>query len=398
MLKVLSATCSRCVLLSDTFSGRWPSTSIITLDVYGPMCLKTMRNEAVSDKELPLGAREGINDIVDKINSSGKELSQDTMRQSRRVLRSNRRQLKAFEKKILKRWGSALGKLDLLIQVSHEIGMEFNSKHRPAAHSEEDYSFEVLTHLHGRTCRISREISTLLHGGYASGALARWRTLHEIAVVAGTIRRHGKELAHKYLLHVDIEHYRAIIEYQAHRSELGYDSYTESEVVRAEERMKELLAEYGREYRGRYGWASEVLNTSDPSFAQIEEAARLSYLRPYYRLASHDVHAGPIGIRENIGVPEGSWLSLILAGPSNMGLADPGQLTAISLYQTTAALATSRHDVEILVALSAMDDLMEGTKQEFARIHRQLQKLIESAPSPILYSQPKSLFKWKRGT
>ncbi len=73
-------------------------------------------------------------------------------------------------------------------------------------------------------------------------------------------------------------------------------------------------------------------------------------MRPYYRLASHDIHSSPMGIRRNIGVPDDSWQFFVLAGASNLGFADPAQLTMISLYQTTACLVTTRSDTDALVA------------------------------------------------
>ena len=45
-----------------------------------------------------------------------------------------------------------------------------------------------------RACQVTDEIICLLENGFADGAMARWRTLHEIAVVAVVISQHGENL------------------------------------------------------------------------------------------------------------------------------------------------------------------------------------------------------------
>jgi len=52
-----------------------------------------------------------------------------------------------------------------------------------------------LARLYGRACQIGRKIELLLSNGFADGAEARWRTLHELTVVACFIYKHGEETA-----------------------------------------------------------------------------------------------------------------------------------------------------------------------------------------------------------
>ena len=46
------------------------------------------------------------------------------------------------------------------------------------------FTVEVQTRLHARACQIAREVLTLLYAGFAEGAMARWRALHELAVLS----------------------------------------------------------------------------------------------------------------------------------------------------------------------------------------------------------------------
>ncbi len=56
---------------------------------------------------------------------------------------------------------------------------------------------------------------------------------HEVTVVANIIRRHGGEVAERYLEHVDIEESKAVIEYQKHSMERNDTPYAKSEVDQA---------------------------------------------------------------------------------------------------------------------------------------------------------------------
>ena len=62
---------------------------------------------------------------------------------------------------------------------------------------QRDYVFEALSRLLARACRIAEEVLVLLKAGYGQGALARWRALHEVAVVADLIAENGEDCAER---------------------------------------------------------------------------------------------------------------------------------------------------------------------------------------------------------
>src|SRR5437870_8332031 len=77
---------------------------------------------------------------------------------------------------------------------------------------------------HVRACQVTDEIITLLENGFADGAMARWRTLHEIAVVTSLISQHGIELAERYVAYQAVEAKRALDMYARCHTDLGYRS------------------------------------------------------------------------------------------------------------------------------------------------------------------------------
>ncbi len=94
------------------------------------------------------------------------------------------------------------------------LEIEFVIEERDNEFYENNHVFFVLTRSHARACQIAREILTLIKNGYADGAMARWRALHEISVISSFIAKHGNEVAEKYLLHSNIESNKAAVLYQ----------------------------------------------------------------------------------------------------------------------------------------------------------------------------------------
>ncbi len=138
------------------------------------------------------------------------------------VLRSQRRYRAGFESRLCSVWGHALDLLEAQVAIALEAGESFNTRYRPESAANQDHIFEVLVRLHARGCQIGSEVLALLKSGFADGAHARWRTLHELAVVAYFIKeRADDELAERYLLHSRVESLKAAVLYQKHHEALG---------------------------------------------------------------------------------------------------------------------------------------------------------------------------------
>jgi hypothetical protein len=94
-------------------------------------------------------------------------------------------------------------------------------------------------------------------------------------------------------------------------------------------------------------------------------------LRSHYKLASDHVHAGVKGITFRLAVLDNA--ALILAGPSNAGFEEPGQLAGIDLAQITLHLVdTSKiNELSIVKALALMQNEVVAS---FVRSGRQLRR------------------------
>ena len=291
-------------------------------------------------------------------------------------LKRRRRDRKGFEKRLDRRWKYPLDLLDLSIALNTEAGMEFNRTVRDEAVGSGDAVREALTRLHARGCQVSGEILALLHAGFADGAHARWRSLHELAVVASFIQEHGQELAERYLLHETIQQYKLDCEYQKYSERLGHESPSKEKSDQLKAQRDELIARFGEGFKGDYGWASSVVESNHPTMSTIEQHVQLDHMRPYYRMASDNVHPSSHGAYFRLGLHSSQQGEVLLAGPSDLGLADPGHSTAISLVQLTATLLTRESALDWLVTMKILTELTDEVGDGFLKVHQDLEALV----------------------
>lgn len=284
--------------------------------------------------------------------------------------RWQRRQTSGFRTRLEKRWRVPLERLRMLLAVSREFGDGINAQSRATPDNEQVCLVEALTRSHARACQVTDEVIALLESGFADGAMARWRTLHEIAVVARLAARHGEALAKRFVEHQVVESFRAATDYHRCQPALGYEPIEDSDLQRLSAALDDVVARYGPTFKGQYGWAAALLAPEKPTFARLEEAAGVGHLRAHYRMASHNVHANPKGVFFKLGLM--AETEVLLTGPSNAGLADPGHCAAISLCQVSAALSTLAPSLDNVVAMRVMLQLETEIGRAFGAADEQL--------------------------
>jgi len=293
---------------------------------------------------------------------------------SSKMLKRRRLYYRQIEKRLFKHWKRPIDLLEIFLVVSLEAGDELNKEYRDEANETNDYVFDVLRRLHARACLTTSEILALLKGGFADGANARWRTLHEIAVISFFIKKHGQNVAKRFLDHEIVESYRQAQDYQKHCHELGHKPLTKEELQELEREHNAVPNTYGKDFDDRFwGWIpTSILRKSNRSFKEIEKSVKLDLQRPYYNMACYNVHSGPKGTRFKLGLVQNAEKELLLAGPSLFGLADPGQGVAISLYQVTVNLLSIKTTMKRLILVKAMEKLLGEICSAFYEVHSKL--------------------------
>ena len=338
-------------------------------NIFEKMLDQAAKNANLSEDELPsyldsLASdfiNESIPEIADSIVGSLKEGSEEQLRWTRDYT-------DGFVNRNIERWKNGFDALEILIIVCSEAAGELNNTYAELAVQEQNVQFGLVVRLHARACHISSEILWLLKGGFADAAHARWRALHEVAVTAMFLLDHGNEISTRYCDHDVIESYKAMEQYNKYQSRLNIEGFSEEELIECKAARDEAINKYGKDFKGNYGWAAEALNKKTPNFFDLEEAVNLDHLRPYYKWASQNIHANIHGIRNKLGLAEANE-EVLLAGPSNSGMTDPAQLTALSLTQISVGLFTIYSDMDSLITQHVIKKLSAEIGELFWEAH-----------------------------
>ena len=121
-----------------------------------------------------------------------------------------------------------------------------------------------------------------------------------------------------------------------------------------------LIDRFGPSFGNENGWALEGpqetgAGLKQATFEAIERCAGVSHMRPYYKMACHQVHGGPKGAAFTLSLMGGIRINNV--GASNAGLAEPGQGTCISLVQLLTTLSAHKPDLDRLIATRALQSL-----------------------------------------
>lgn len=270
----------------------------------------------------------------------------------------------------ISRWSEAFDLFETLIVICTESGAEFNESYRPQATSENDLVFDLVVRHHARACHIANEILCLLKNGFADAAHARWRALHEVAATAMFIAKHGKECAERFYFHEVVDSYHGMAEHKKYEHRLQAKGPTSEEVAECKVQFDLLIKKYGNKFADNYGWASYLFpNHNRVGFGAIEKDVQLEHMRPYYKWASQNIHAGSKAMRNRLGLSE-SKEDILLVGQSNSGMTDPAHATAITLMQITTTLLFLQPTIDHIVVSQIIRDYSDQVGNAFLKIEK----------------------------
>ncbi len=276
-----------------------------------------------------------------------------------------------FNKRNYFRWKKGFDKLEMLRQISIKAGIEFQKEFLKYPEYENDPLLGVLMRQHANACRITGEIIHLLKGGYSDGAIARWRTLFEIAVTSLVLNRHGKECAIDYIKDGKKKSIEGMEEYQKTAEEMKVEPYSKEEMDLAIALKEEIKKEI------EYSWA--IKYTKFGKMEKLREYVGLEKWSHYYMLASKIIHADFHEMNSLMAMSEAKE-NILLVGQSNSGMTEPADITAITLTQITSAFLTAyiqdentKIDYNIsMLFLSLLNKYSEDIGKEFLEIDKNI--------------------------
>ncbi len=305
--------------------------------------------------------------INESSDAESEKLLSNIKRRTSLILRGVKKYQKSFNKELDKKWRKPLDLLEVFVVLSEEIGADFTDDIINAPTEDISPRFTVLSRSHARSCQVSKEIITLLRNGFADGAHARWRTLHEIAVETNIINRNEDELARRYIDHDLVQRLQSAKAFHKYDQEFGGENVTQEELQDLEVACKDLAKLYSKDFLGDNGWAVSLTGKTRTTFADLESLADFAHMRPAYKLACLNVHGGARALFFRFGLRYDGDENFLLTGSSMSGLANPAQNTAYSLLQITSALLTYDVNLDYLVAMKVLfkleQDIFEVTSQ-----------------------------------
>lgn len=280
-----------------------------------------------------------------------------------------------FQTRLFDTWKSPLERLDTLTHMCTEI--VFGIRNRLVQGNQEiTDKFNIATRLHARTVQVAKEVSHLLHGGFADGAFARWRTLHETTTILKFICEGNEDLATRF---TDFQSVLRLTKAKRFNdnNDLNFDPIPDADIERYNQELQEILSKYEPSFSNKFGWALKALGKAEKTNAKadyidIEKHVGLGFLRNHYSFANQYIHAGIDSIGYKLGTSM-SKRDLLLAGPSDEGLLEPIQCTSLSLIHATVALISAFPDDEGMLQIPVFWLWHEAIKSEVIEASNALQ-------------------------
>jgi len=281
-----------------------------------------------------------------------------------------------FQEGLEQRWGRGLMLLRMLLTSCRELGQETFTRHAKSKSPRYKFRRWVMLRLHTRACQVMDEIICLLENGFADGAMARWRTLYELSVVAILIAEGDEVLAERYMLHDTVEVKRQADVFDEQQTALGLPGITRGRRTEIDREHTQALARFGSEFAHPYGWAAQHLKRKKPTFKDLQEEADRLAMSTHYKLASFNVHASARSLFFNLS-SIGPQMTLI-AGRSNAGLDEAGSRAAHTIVLITSLYVQRSANVTSIFKAKILLKLRDEAVKAFERAQRKLSREVLS--------------------
>lgn len=290
-------------------------------------------------------------------------------------------ELQEFREQMEDIWGTGLHQLRMLLTCCREIGQKTAKRYQKSKSVRNRFRRWVLLQLHARACQVTDEIICLMENGFADGAMARWRTLHELSVVAALIADGDEDLAERYILHDAVEVKRQADEYDATQVPLGISPISKSRRKVIEREYQVVIDRFGPTFAYPYGWGAKHLGYKKPTFKELQAAANHAGMSSYYKMASFNVHASARSLFFNLST---MGEEILLAGRSNAGLVEPGERTAQSLLLITNLYVGNTFSLDILSELHSVLRIRDTVGPSLRKANRRLVHEVRTSRNAVL--------------
>lgn len=327
--------------------------------------------------ELPEGERisalkrskkEMAQTISDALDEIALAVRKEYASEARESYEENEKYRLAFEQRLIKKYESAIEIYCELLSVC----LAAVDSHREIIHSnigEKDKVFPVILRLHARVTRMANEILSLVRSGYGSGALSRWRSMHETTVVLAYLIKYGGRAVQALKDHEAVSTYKAMKDYQLYHEQLNAPKYSAYEMSKAKRKYERRIRKYGRSFKKEYGWA-EAVTPAVNNFRMLEKHVGIDHLRPYYKLSSVGIHMEWNSLLSGEEFKALEDDDVILVGPADYGFYDALSLSMITLSHATTMILTYNGSVKSTMYCKVIRDIQQEGEDKLINLHQ----------------------------
>lgn len=318
-----------------------------------------------------------LRDIVDPIRLSGiaDRMAEDIVKKSRKdvrkAVRFESKQKLGFEKRLYKSYQKSIDAYLELLGIS----LEAIDNHRKITHDnlgEKDAFLPFLLRLHARVYRNANEILALMRSGYGSGAIARWRSMHETTVVLAYAKEKGPPIIKFMEDHAAVSSYKSMKVFQEHAEALGQKPFSSYEIRLARAKYDRRLNKYGSHFKSDYGWVWAASGHTLNNFRDLEQHVGIDHLYPYYRHSSLSIHMEwrSLMVGEEFEALNDPGIALV--GPADYGFEEAVSLSLLTLAYATILILTYNLSYESMVyakvIMSVEQRAQELFEQDFTKV------------------------------
>jgi hypothetical protein len=270
-------------------------------------------------------------------------------------------------------WGVALDQLDFLRNIVLEWSCEaLELRSGPYANPNTAFALDRLV---ARTYEVVGEIITLARSGYADGALARWRSLHEICVIAMFLAKQSDRCARMYLSHHQVEELRLLEMDRASGTANTYDTHSDRYISHLRRQKLAMVNTFGTAFSSDYGWASIELGRGKTTFRELENHVGLEILRRGYQRANSTVHGGALATLTRISLGISGVDGAIV--PPSYGCEVAANYATASLSMMVAELCSRTENADLVAMSIVVHNHASKIREQIAQTQKKI-----SADSP----------------
>ena len=353
----------------------------VQLDLNLPCGLGTTEDELHATvqgivKDLAEAVRETIEEVTEAISKAVPEavsaaadiIVEDLLQSAHENAAQLRTEQANRVQSVQRMWGIALDELDFLRHLVLEWGHEaFELRSGPYASPNTAFA---LSRLFTRAYDVVGEIVVLGRNGYADGALARWRSLHELCVIAMFLAKQPDRCALMYLLHHRVEELKLLDVDRSSGTANAKDIHSDPRISKLRREKAALVARFGKAFGGDYGWASVELGEARTTFRDLENHVGLNLLRRGYQRANSTVHGGALATLTRVSLSDSTVDGA--AVPPAYGCEVAANYAASSLSMLVAELCTETESADLLTMSAVVHKHAKRIRENIAETQKKI--------------------------